>query len=1351
MPQATMPRVFQFVAEFEKGIWVNSPDKATYDQQFNAKMQEWLRKRQMSVPELQNQLTVDAARQAQQQHQMQQQQQMMMSQMARMGQPGQPGFPHMQNAMQMGAMPPQAQMAMGMMNPGMVQNRPDQRQFPMQMQQPMPFSDVAQLTPADRQRLNEVAMAMMMKATEQHKASIRQLVLSQSRPEVIQECQQKNQDPAIIWFRSKALENLRATRMQQQQQHQQLQQQRNMVGANFMQPGPQGQMNPNIMSSLQQGNGQMMGANMEAIHNEHQKAILAQHSGQLVVPASSGPGRNATPGPIGGLPQQSIQQGLNQMPRGPMQQPFGMPPQNVKMENPMTAQQIQQAQQARALANHSMQGQPGALSGLPATSQSPGVNSLNAPLRQPPAPGGPPVNQGNPQIGTLNPTFNHNNNTRPQSVSGAMNNTGMTAGVGGALPDSSVEEVMKTWGQHQRPLMNTGLPNKPAQPSAMPGQLQGAQVTPNQLGVANAVQKPPFAGGTPQARAQILNFARTPNGKASMDELGVPTQVLHLVGNALKSQGVSVQGVDIRKWAQLWQFLQNHLPASRAQSLHTTLSQAHMTQFVNVWEAKMRTQAAQMASTPNGAPVSHVPANLQQQFPGHLPPGAMFPAQGFHATPGEIESFRKQQPGLAAHDDNSISSIIVNLKRRNWISKAWIAHSGGNNNSEVQRTPGQPNPTPFSQIGAPNPAAARQAPQLQTPAQKPAQKPTGTPGLDAVPNNIQRPQQSLQQPPQQQHQQQQQQSQQKQQQQQQPTRPNPSPAPVPTPALKNHNHLKRPSPDDAFDGVSQQGTAMQRSATQPSRPPVQMAKSSEADQAKPKTEQDREKEIREMREKQVAVLKRLGQEEQVLFASQPQAPVPMSPNEYNEAQRKINQLLQLSFQVKTKLAAWWLKTLDKEKARLYWKVQMKAKFQFEGGSAHNGFKQVLTYSHVELDHDRAILGEIVAECQRLGTENLAQVSVAQPAAGAPGGQRPPQPQPLSAENLEKFKAAPPRPMPKGGQPPPAPTTTQPPYQFNVQHSPAGNPHYLSEPSLSQDNLVIPPRKKVKPNAVAKPNPGSSSPVVKAPSPVVTRKPEPVIAAPKFACSEPSCQMSSIGFQTEEALKAHREEEHIKPFENPQEYLKEHMAAALGLDAQGHSKPPPKAVGQEAAPPLNASLSRQGQTPVNKVEMATPMSRDASMRRQGSAPGAKAGDNMPQMAPIEDGWAHATVDPSNLFGGLGHTLDAVTGNMIADFGAYRSVTPNDTPESTASKDSGISEPNSDITEGAALDIDLNWQPVESDLLYEMNTFTMNMEAMEGLDGYGTNMFDGQIALDEIQTDFSKPFVFDNSFYSMDSAV
>jgi hypothetical protein len=391
------------------------------------------------------------------------------------------------------------------------------------------------------------------------------------------------------------------------------------------------------------------------------------------------------------------------------------------------------------------------------------------------------------------------------------------------------------------------------------------------------------------------------------------------------------------------------------------------------------------------------------------------------------------------------------------------------------------------------------------------------------------------------------------------------------------------------------------------------------------------------------------------------------------------------------------------------------------------------------------------------------------AAGAQAaGQLPPQPSPLSAANLEKqtqaLKQAQNRTAAKTAQPPAAPTTTQPPFQFGVQKSPAGNPEYYGEQRVTQANLVIPPaRKKAKttgaaqasPPAVQHQTPSSSSPQVNAPSPVAVRKPEP----PKLTCPDPACEMNAIGFPTEEALSAHRQEEHIKPFENPYGFMQEQMAAALGLDAQGNPKAPPKPSAQggastPAAVPMSINRSKQGQKPG-----APAMSRGGSMQRQGSAAGAKGAENIgtpgknagarpgagtPQMPVTEDPWMNTTVDPQDLFSGLGRSLEAVTGTVVPDFGTYRSLTPNDTPES--SKDSGVSEATSDIAETAALDIDLQVQPLDGDLLFDMTNF--NMENFESPD---MDMFTNEsmmFPLEDMQHDFSKPFRVNQELYSMD---
>lgn len=415
-------------------------------------------------------------------------------------------------------------------------------------------------------------------------------------------------------------------------------------------------------------------------------------------------------------------------------------------------------------------------------------------------------------------------------------------------------------------------------------------------------------------------------------------------------------------------------------------------------------------------------------------------------------------------------------------------------------------------------------------------------------------------------------------------------------------------------------------------------------------------------------------------------------------------------------------------------------------------------------------------------------------AGAAAQNQSPQPAPLSATNLEKqtqaLTKAHNRSNSKSGkaQAPVAPTAAQPPFGVGAQMTPASHPTYLGKPTVTQENLQLPaPRKKAKTTprqapATTPQQANAPQPTGKAQtSPKTKRQSAPEAKAPPkpmLKCPEADCETQGTGFPTQEALNAHIQEEHVKPSEDPFKFVQENLAVALGLDSQGQSKAPPQPA---TAPPMGASLSKQGQTPMSKTDPAsTPMSRDASMKRQGSSIGGKTaatpgrggtaikGEGTPntvngkfpagpkpepemmiQAAPpvAEDLWSNATIDPQSLLSTFA-PLDIVPTGLLADLNGYRSQTPNDTPES--SKDSGTSEPNSDISEGANIDIDLNWQPLESDLLLDMDNFTM--EGYENLDSE-YNM-QGDMAMkfpswDEMSVDLQKPFQFDSSMFTLDT--
>jgi len=99
---------------------------------------------------------------------------------------------------------------------------------------------------------------------------------------------------------------------------------------------------------------------------------------------------------------------------------------------------------------------------------------------------------------------------------------------------------------------------------------------------------------------------------------------------------------------------------------------------------------------------------------------------------------------------------------------------------------------------------------------------------------------------------------------------------------------------------------------------------------------------------------------------------------------------------------------------------------------------------------------------------------------------------------------------------------------------------------------------------------------------------------------------------------------------------------------------------------------------------------------------------------EDPWANSIIDPQDLLASLGSSLafgGSQPPSFLADVGMYRSLTPNDTPES--SKDSRASEPNTDISEEVHLDLDLNWQTQDCDLFFDA-VVLVNPEALDGED-------------------------------------
>ncbi len=218
--------------------------------------------------------------------------------------------------------------------------------------------------------------------------------------------------------------------------------------------------------------------------------------------------------------------------------------------------------------------------------------------------------------------------------------------------------------------------------------------------------------------------------------------------------------------------------------------------------------------------------------------------------------------------------------------------------------------------------------------------------------------------------------------------------------------------------------------------------------------------------------------------------------------------------------------------------------------------------------------------------------------------------PLNAENLQQQqqalqmarKASLQKQRVRDSRPPAAPTSSQPPFPIG-----AASPQYFIPNELTQEKLKFPPAKKRKGNqqgsaastpAQALGTPGSSgSPqLTKVGSPEMQRHTSSkLVEAPSaFKCPVENCESKVKSFSTQMALADHIFEVHEtkeQPIEDPLSWAIEGVALGLGLDINGKKKPSvddadasKKAGG---APKMQATLSKQGETPKLKQEVATP--------------------------------------------------------------------------------------------------------------------------------------------------------------------
>ncbi|OTA61991.1 hypothetical protein K449DRAFT_434324 [Hypoxylon sp. EC38] len=1389
MPSVDSQQLVTHGLAFEREAFLNSPDKVTYDQKIGGRVQELFKRRQAHEQSLQN--TLNAQAQAQAAAQAQAQMLMNQNMVSRgMGQPPQQGFQHLQQQMQPSPIPQQAhQPGMGMAGPGGVSMNPNQQAMQMgaaQMRPQIPMhATLANLSAQDRTKVTQLALAKLNQTPEPQRNSLRMMLQQKFSPQQMAQLQQENMDPVLYFFQNQILQaskgqaganvggNQAAMQAQQRQMNQAGQQLAGVPGNEF---GPF--------------------SNVESIMNQQKAGLLAQEAGQMVVPASTGPGRNATPQPMGGIQGPNPGNHLGPSQAGipnQMQQQFNLPQtQQLKMDQRAAQSQVQIRAQAQA---KQMQGQPGGLNGPGTMSHSPGLNTLNTPVRRTPV--GMGQVEGQPQMGQpngpfgqgLDPRFNQNNQ-RPQ-MGGNPNNAQIINTILSqmepnqrnsfmALPPEKRNEMFMRWTAGARAS------------NQMAG--RGQQPQPNQFGQGNPMaqfgpgnnvgQQPnPNMPMTPQNQMllqQQLNRMRNnmhnqnrpqgaPDTNAFMDSLDVPQRILE----QLRSNQAMPQ--EIKKWGQLKQWL---VQKNANPNMINQLQNLQNVQFQNI--LKQRAAAGNQMPQPNMPPQGPQPPGAQ--MPTH-PVGNMGPfPQGLTITAAELQHAKNHERFRGMPDDK-IRSTLLQMKMQSLRAKT----SGQAPNTQMQTPqtsqPGNANAaTSAPPLSAPN--VPQQRPQNVGPDPNAANS-TVTARNNRQPQNNRPPQTASSAPPQ-------------------------------------KNGLKRASTDDVVEVPNPSSTPVQRPPSQQAQGQgtmSQMPQLNAAQLASLPAEQ-RSKYEAMLKSRQAAAagaggasaqqahmseemqrLKAIGQEEHIIAAKEPYHEIPMTPEQYADMAQKIQSMVGEMGKISKILGRWYTLTRDDNRARMFFKMRLRLVKQFVDGDKMTTLKKAFSLRPKDLDGVRGMLEgmarDVATQYPQVMKRNLNQqqnASESGPQQGANENTATPptgQPAPLNAANLEKQTQAlskmhhqHQRTASKSGQPPAAPTTSQPPFPFGAQ-SPNGQPTYMGKAAITATDLQLPARKKARTGTQSGmgsggPSANSSPQVPKATSPEMKRtetKPAPKL---QYQCPEESCEAHGIGFATLEAQQHHVEEEHVKPRENPFKFVTESLATALGLEPDGNPKAPPNAsmtaagASQVSAPSMAHDVSKQGQTPTSRAD-ATPMSRDSSMKRQGSAAGSKptelsktiagrtgtpkpdtgfkggdgtVGSGKPA-APVADGaWQITTIDPADLFNNIGG-LESGGNGAIADMSVYRAITPNDTPES--SKDSASSEPNSDVSEGVSLNLTLNmgfdvWNPFGGGPHIDLDAPDMDLTDVD-LTG-GENAFPA-FSWDDVNIDFTKEFQLDTSLYSLDT--
>ncbi|KAK8061179.1 hypothetical protein PG997_015400 [Apiospora hydei] len=968
-----------------------------------------------------------------------------------------------------------------------------------------------------------------------------------------------------------------------------------------------------------------------------------------------------------------------------------------------------------------------------------------------------PMNQGNPAFGQgFDPRFNQANqrpqmnpNVRQQMLNAMLQQMPphMRENFQN-LPADKVNEMLAKWTASRGGQV-------PGRPQAQPGQFGQGNNPMAQFAQGNNPNMPQPNGAAgangqnPMMVQQQLNRMRNTQGQPQMPN---NPQAMNFMNNMDVPQRVlsQLQNIppEIKKWGQLKQWIPTQpLPQNVGEQLLAFQLQQFRAMLVN---KPQLAQAAGIQMPQPGQPAQQPPQGVGAPGATGPPPQVAIPPQlaaafaNIQVTAHEIETARRHDR-FKTWDEAKIRSYLVQMKQHQIRQKFGM------------QMPGQA--PQFAQ----QPAGAA-APPTQQPPAGPGAMPRGPNAGNEAPPAAAPARNSTQGQP-------------------RSNRPTPQQQNA-SPAVPPKNNLKRPSTDDAADVPNNaSSTPMQRPPSQqappPTKPPIlnqaqlaslppdQRAKyeqlmrnhrAAAQQQPTPSTQEDIER------------LRQIGAEEQRASNNEQLQDVLMNPEQHADMTTKIQRMVFEMSKLGRALGRWYSLTRDDNRARMFFRMRMRLVRQFKDGEKMTTPKEVFSVKPKDLEQVRAMMESIAKDLaasfpqavrKTASQQNAADGAAQQTTPGQTSNVQPAQQVPLNAANLEKNSQALNKMHQRSSVTPAAPTTSQPPFPLGAP-SPHGLPAYGKAPAVTADNLHLPTsRKKPKTTASASVSPQVS----KQASPQMQKQAQSaeMKAVPKaqFQCAMPDCEANSIGFATKEASQAHYEEEHVKPFEDPTRYATENLAFALGLDANGKSTAMAPAAGLE-----------QGASPAGAASMA----REASMKRSESSNGARPGvakgvpgkpaeqqnadatmvktegQTPAQSNNMDFGFGMNTIDPQELFQ---FGLESGGGGAIMDMGVYRSITPNDTPES--SKDSASSEPNSDVSEGATLDVRLdlgldNWQPFDGDAFVNTGAMDMEMSMFDGAQpmGMDNTALAGFTSWDDVNPDFTKPFTLDTSLYSLDTS-